>query len=331
MLCGESTPRALLCTPRGPAGHRRQSASAASSPAVALAPPSLPCSLHRRQLLLALLSLPLFPCAAQAAAPSELSFDELEAFAKAAYRQRELPDALAALSELVRREPDVAVWRERRGQVLLDLKQFDAALADFDAAERAQGAGFVSLGLLANRALAYEGLSRWEEAIQNYSRSLELAAGLGFEQPYVLNSRGNCKGSLGDWEGALADYQQSSSVMRQMRNLSGAVYADGNAALAEVQLGRPEARKHLEAVARRAAGSTDMRLALASLDYAEGNVEEAERQYEFACRAINSGEIIPGGPVVDGCGQYRDAEWVRVVRRWPPVLAGMLERFLALR
>ena len=77
-----------------------------------------------------------------------MTFDELEAFAKAAYRNRELPDALAALSELVRREPDMAVWRERRGQVLLDLKRFNEALADFDEAERAQGSGFVSLGLL---------------------------------------------------------------------------------------------------------------------------------------------------------------------------------------
>ena len=147
----------------------------------------------------------------------------------------------------------------------------------------------------------------------------------------MLNSRGNCKGSQGDWEGALADYQESSRVMRVMRNLSGAVYADGNAALAEVQLGRPDARKHLEAVARRAAGSTDMRLALAALDYSEGRVEDAERRLEFSCRAINSGEIIPGGPVVDGCGQYRDSVWVRTVRRWPPKLADMLEKFLALR
>ena len=101
--------------------------------------------------------------------------------------------------------------------------------------------------------------------------------------------------------------------------------------ITEIKVLRRDARKHLEAVARRAAGSTDMRLALAALDYHEGRVEEAERRLEFSCRAINSGEIIPGGPVVDGCGQYRDKEWVRTVRRWPPVLADMLEKFLALR
>lgn len=76
--------------------------------------------------------------------------------AQSSYQARELESALEALTELIRREPEQPVWRERRGQVFVDLKRFTEALGDFDAAVAAQPPGFVSLGLLANRALAHE-------------------------------------------------------------------------------------------------------------------------------------------------------------------------------
>lgn len=62
---------------------------------------------------------------------------------------------------------------ERRGQVLLDLKRFEEAIADFDDAETGYHATvdpkYVSLGLLSNRALAYEGLYQWAEALRDYN------------------------------------------------------------------------------------------------------------------------------------------------------------------
>ena len=56
---------------------------------------------------------------------------------------------------------------------------------------------YVSLGLLANKGLAYEGLSLWDGALDAYTKSLDTGASLGFSQPYVLNSRGYVHGSLG--------------------------------------------------------------------------------------------------------------------------------------
>jgi len=259
-------------------------------------------------------------------------FAELEALAKGSYQKRQLPLALDCLTELIRREPDVPVWRERRGQVFVDLKRFEEALADFDAAERGEQAQNVtSLGLLANRALAYEGLSRWGDAIKDYDRSLQLADSTGFAQPYVLNSRGNCYAALGQWEAALADYRQATKVFRQIKNLSGVVYAESNTALVEAQLGLPEAEQHMQAAARRAAGSIDMRAALASLSWARGDEQKAEELWGFACERINSGVQAPGGPSLDGCALYRDDTWVRTVRRWPPLMADKLADFVALR
>lgn len=280
------------------------------------------------------------------------TFDQVEAFAKvcafccartrvrltrlgvaqSSYQARELESALEALTELIRREPEQPVWRERRGQVFVDLKRFKEALGDFDAAVAAQPPGFVSLGLLANRALAHEGLSQWQDAREDYSRAIMLAEGVGFDAPYLLNSRGNAHAALGDYEAALADFQAASGVFQKIKNLSGTVYADSNAALMEAQLGRDEvATKHMETVARRAAGSIDMRAALAAQRWAAGDQVGAETAWNWACEKINSGILRPGGESLDGCGLYRDQTWLRTIRRWPPRMADRLDAFLALR
>ena len=251
--------------------------------------------------------------------------------AKAAYSSRSLDVALDALTKLVAAEPDNPLWYERRGQVLVDLKQFRQALADFEAAVRLQPADYVSLGLLANRGLAHEGLADWTAAVADYDAAIAASAALGFVQPYVLNSRGSCYGSLGRWDEALTDYAESSRAFQRVHNLSGVIYADSNHALALAQLGRDEeATRQMEAVARRAAGSIDMRAALAAQLWATGREAEAEQQWGWACEQINSGQMLPGGPVLDGCAMYRDAGWLTTVRRWPPLMAKRLASFLTL-
>jgi tetratricopeptide (TPR) repeat protein len=327
----------VLQRPHMTAAKRRASPPATCAAPSPNAQPQQAAQGRRRQVL----ALPLLTTAASLLSPlaaraaddlRTAEFAELEALAKGSYQKRQLSLALDCLSELVRREPDVPVWRERRGQVFVDLKRFEEALTDFDVAERGEQAQNVtSLGLLANRALAYEGLSRWGDAIKDYDRSLQLAESTGFAQPYVLNSRGNCYAALGQWEAALADYRSATKVFRQMKNLSGVVYAESNTALVEAQLGLPEAEQHMQAAARRAAGSIDMRAALASLSWARGDEQKAEELWGFACSEINSGVQAPGGPSLDGCALYRDDAWVRTVRRWPPLMADKLADFVALR
>ena len=66
----------------------------------------------------------------------------------------------------------------------------------------------------ASRALAYEGLARWDMAVEDYSKALRLGqeATGGGPEPYVMNSRGNAYASRGLYSEALHDYDESVKV-----------------------------------------------------------------------------------------------------------------------
>lgn len=69
--------------------------------------------------------------------------------------------------------------------------------------------------------------------------------------------------------------------------LDGAIYAASNAALMLAQTGQEEAAiKEMQKIARRAPGSADMRVALASLYWSKGEEAAAESEWEFACNKI---------------------------------------------
>lgn len=315
--------------------------------------------------------------------------DQVEILATAAlkaYGDNDLPRAREYFDKIVAKDPTNPVWLERRGQVLVDLKLFRNAIDDFNAAEamygEQSGGTYASLGLLSNRALAYEGLYKWKEAIDDYSQAIQLGTEVGYSIPYVLNSRGNCHASIAalftagneepegpplaassiangttkatpvseeereallrrpciakaarrEWQLAREDYRASTSVFQRSRNLPGAIFASSNAALVSAQLGDDaEALKELKAVARRAPGSIDMRAAIAAIYWAGGRQEKAEEYWNWACSKINSGQLVPGGPVLDSCDRYRDGDWLRRIRRWPPVMVDRMEDFLALR
>jgi hypothetical protein len=98
--------------------------------------------------------------------------DEFASQAMKAYNNNDLETSYVIYSNIIELDPTNPVWRERRGQVLVDLKRFTAALRDFDDAEAMYrttvSPNYISLGLLSNRALAYEGLYRWKDAIAGY-------------------------------------------------------------------------------------------------------------------------------------------------------------------
>jgi tetratricopeptide (TPR) repeat protein len=265
-------------------------------------------------------------------------FNALERRAKRAYYARDLKRAREDLTAIIAMEPETPEWRERRAQVLVDMKLFEEAIADYDEAERMYRAmyddattTYKSLGMLSNRALAYEGLSRWDAAIADYSEALKYSSMMGATPPYVLNSRGNCYNSIGEYEKALDDYSRAAGIFQQSRNLSGAIYAQSNAALMLAELGRiDEAIEDMEKVKRRAAGSVDMRAALAALYWSRGEEQRAEDNWNWSCTAINSGQMVEGGPVLDGCELYRDYDWLGRIRRWPPSMVQKFKRFIEL-
>ena len=253
--------------------------------------------------------------------------------------------APALAAQFAGAQVDVALQQETRGrqqgraQVGVDLKKFNASVADYGALLSPLDArgnpapldGGAAARFHAGRALAHEGLYQWAEALEDYEATLALAkAGNFAPDPYVVNAVGNCRASLGDWRGAREEYLESAALFQTSKGfrngasttqrLDGAVYASANAALAAAQLGdEAAAEREFRAVARRAPNSADARAALAALLYASGRVAEAEEQWEQACtRNV-------------GCGKYRDMDYVARVRRWPPAMTQKLEAFLKIR
>lgn len=263
-----------------------------------------------------------------------LQMKGLQKAAREAYADRDFVRAVDLLNQIVGLEPREPKWLEMRAQALVDGKNFGDALRDFDSAlsllpaeaevDRAR--------LLSGRGLAFEGIGAWPDALKDYDQALLLAEGAGLTaDPYVLNSRGNCHASLGEWQAARDNFLKSSegfqraSGFRYGRSttprLDGAVFASSNAALMLAQLGQEEAAvKEMEAVARRAPGSVDMRAALAALYWRQGQEAKAEAAWEFACDSITV-----------GCTKYTDQDWLFRIRRWPPVMCDYMQNFLRLR
>ncbi|CAG9460624.1 unnamed protein product [Pedinophyceae sp. YPF-701] len=193
--------------------------------------------------------------------------------------------------------------------------------------------GSTEARLLSGRALAYEGLGEWKAALDDYNAALEVAGRAGLRpDPFVVNSRGNVNASLERWQDARDDYLASARGFQMAKGfrsptgsttqrLDGAIFASSNAALMLAQLGdEAGATKEMERIARRAPGSSDMKIALSALYWSQGREQEAEDLWRFACEEI-----------VVGCEQYRDKRWLREVRRWPPRMVERMSDFLSIR
>ena len=288
----------------------------------------------RRQLLSLTASLALSLAWKASADGGEGVLAALQAEAASAFAAQDFPTADAALTKLIQLQPS-ACWLEGRAQVRVDAKAFSLAVSDYEAALAMLPAELDDGGAVARlrsgRALAYEGVSRWSDALADYDAALDAAARGGFSpDPYILNSRANVLASLQRWSEAREAYQQSAAIFQSSSGyrrgasttsrLDGAIYAAANAALMRCQLGDDAgAAQELSAVARRAPNSADARAALAALNWALGRPEQAEEAWERACTRA------------EGCARYRDADYVTRIRRWPPRMVQLLGNFLQLR
>jgi tetratricopeptide (TPR) repeat protein len=284
----------------------------------------------RRAFIGAVLSVPTFSPAAIAGAAE--SVDELQRSLVAAYEVQDFTAALDVLARLRRLEPKELKWIEADATISTDRKDFERALKSYDVAyEIAKGDAGAEARILNGRALAREGVYDWPNALRDYDEVLRLAESNGFApDPYVLNSRGNVRGSLNRWDDARDDYERAGDLFQNAKGfrngasttqrLDGAIYAYSNRALATAQLGdEGGALRQLEALTRRAPNSADVRAAAAALYYSAGRYAEAEDAWERAC----SREA--------GCAKYKDLDYVRRIRRWPPAMVGKLEKFLELK
>jgi tetratricopeptide (TPR) repeat protein len=228
--------------------------------------------------------------------------------ALSASREGRFAEALPLWNQVLEVAPnDAAAW-SNRGNVLLALGDPRSAIAD---QTKAIALDSESPDPHLNRGTAAEALGQWAAAEADYRWILERApSDTGEPRASALYNLGNVQGSLGDWQEARRCFEAASLAR------PGFAMARSSAALAAFQLGdKAGAERELRNLIRRYPLFADARAALTALLWQKGASGEAESNWAAA-----SG-LDP---------RYRQQEWLRSTRRWPPVPVEALAQFLAL-
>ncbi len=157
-----------------------------------------------------------------------------------------------------------------------------------------------------NRGATLENMGQWEAAIADYDRVLVIDP----DDAAAYNNRGNAQGGLGNWDNAVEDFKRAADLGGEF------VIARENYALALYQTGNPkEALRQLRNLVRKYPRFADARAALTAVLWESGDQGEAESQWVS---------------VIGLDRRYKDINWVRDVRRWPPSVTDGLNHFLTL-
>ncbi|NJS41766.1 tetratricopeptide repeat protein [Candidatus Gracilibacteria bacterium] len=225
---------------------------------------------------------------------------ELVQKAFAATNEGNFPVAEKFWTEIIDKFPTEAAAWSNRGNSRVSQNKLQAAISDYEKAiELAPEAPDPYL----NRGTALEGLGRWSEAIADYNRVLELDP----KDPAAYNNRGNAEAGLGEWGSAISDYEKAFELAPEY------AFARANHALALYQNGQTEAAiRNMKNIVRRYPKFADMRAALSACLWAAGQRGEAESNW---VAAVGLDE------------RYKDIDWVKNIRRWPPVAISALDKF----
>jgi len=238
---------------------------------------------------------------------TEAESQQLDALVKKAFDATDAGEFVAAegyWTDLIKLYPDNAAGWSNRGNSKMSQNRPQEALADYDkSVELAPDYPDPYL----NRGAALESLGRWDEAIADYDRVLAIAP----KDAAAYNNRGNAKAGLGRWDEAIADYQTAMRVNSRFST------AFGNNAIALYQVGKTdEAIKAMKNILRKYPNYTDVRAALTAALWANKKAGEAESNWVS---------------VENLDRRYRDLNWLKNIRRWPPSLIADLEKFLTLK
>ncbi len=207
-------------------------------------------------------------------------------------------------TKLIELAPNNAALWSNRGNAKVSQHHLEAALDDYNEAVRL--APTIADPYL-NRGAALQGLGKYKAAIADYDKALSYNP----KDAGLYNNRGNARSDLGDWAGAVADYQTAMQLDSRLTT------AYGNYALALYELGqKDQAVRTMKNILRKYPNYTDVRAGLVAALWDRKSSGEAESNWV----------------AVDNLDQrYRDLNWLREVRRFPPSLTAALERFLQLK
>ncbi|WP_271254381.1 tetratricopeptide repeat protein [Pseudanabaena sp. Chao 1811] len=234
--------------------------------------------------------------------------DDLVKKAFAATDAGEFPKAEWYWTDLIKLYPNNAAGWSNRGNAKMSQNRPQEALEDYNKSVEL-APNFPDPYL--NRGAALEGLGKWEEAIADYDRVLAIDP----QDAAAYNNRGNAKAGLGKWQEAIADYQKAMQVNSRFST------AFGNNAIALYEVGvqtgdTNTAIKAMKNILRKYPNYTDVRAALTAALWADKKQGEAESNW------VSVENLDP---------RYRDINWVKNIRRWPPSLVDALEKFLTLK
>ncbi len=232
------------------------------------------------------------------------SGDRLADLAFEATNAGDFATAEAYWSKLIERFPEnPAIW-SNRGNARVSQNRLEEAIADYNESVRLAPE---ATDPYLNRGTALEGLGQFAAAIADYNRVLELDP----NDAMAFNNRGNAKAGLGQFEAAIADYHQAAQLAPNF------AFARASEALMKYEIGKDKAAlKQLRTIIRKYPMFADVRAALTAVLWQQGQFGEAESNWISAI-GIDS--------------RYRDLDWVRDVRRWPPRATASLESFLTLK
>ena len=242
---------------------------------------------------------------------TETEATELDALVKKAFDATEAGDFAIAegyWTDLINLYPDNAAGWSNRGNAKMSQNRAQDALIDYNkSVELAPAYPDPYL----NRGAALESLGKWEEAIADYNRVLEINP----QDAAAYNNRGNAKAGLGKWEEAIADYKTAMNVNSRFST------AFGNHAIALYEVGTQAgdtsaAVKAMKTILRKYPNFTDVRAALTAALWVDHKQGEAESNW------VSVENLDP---------RYRNIDWVKNIRRWPPSLVAALEKFLTLK
>ena len=206
-------------------------------------------------------------------------------------------------TQIINEMPTNAAAWSNRGNIRIGMNQLDEAIEDYT--RSIELAPDITDPYI-NRGAAYEAIGEWDAAIADYNRALEIDD----RDPAIYNNRGNAKARQGDWDAALVDYQ-SAMLLAPKFSL-----ARLNVAFAKYELGQDkQGIRELSSLVRKYPSFADARAALTAAYWQNGQPGQAESNWV----------------AVNGLDQrYQDIDWVENVRHWPPRLVAGLRSFLKL-
>jgi tetratricopeptide (TPR) repeat protein len=207
-------------------------------------------------------------------------------------------------TELIEMFPEnPAIWSNRGNSRVSQLK-LNEAVADFN--KSIELAPQLTDAYL-NRGAAWEGLKEWDKAIADYQHIIALDA----NDAMAYNNLGNAYAGRGDWQEAKTYFYRATELE------PGFAFARANYALVLYQLGETqEAIRQMKNIVRKYRDFPDVRAALTAALWQNGERGEAESNW-IAAVGLDS--------------RYKDLDWVKNNRRWPPASIAALDQFLNLR